>query len=232
MTSGEAAAQQDLPAGWDCHVHVFEAGAPVADGHYQPVHRPLADIEALARVHGVGHLVLVQPSVYGTDNRVLLDALKRSSGRHRAVVVVDNTLDEEAMRAMHAQGVRGVRFNLVSPVGNGAAAFQALAPRLRGLGRDGSACAHGRVGQAVGVVSVARAGALWRAAGHGRTPGATVRAAHGLGVGLAAHRIHGWPAAALCQPAGACDPSTGAGRRATCPMHRTLVVVPVKPGAK
>ncbi len=32
-------------------------------------------IERLAAAHGVQHLVLVQPSVYGTDNTVLLDAL-------------------------------------------------------------------------------------------------------------------------------------------------------------
>lgn len=134
MTRGERAAAQAGPAAWDCHVHVFEAGAPVAGGHYQPVDRPLAQIEALAEAHDVGHLVLVQPSVYGTDNRVLLDALRRSGGRHRAVVVADGTLQEKAMLAMHALGVRGVRFNLVSPVGNGAAAFQALAPRLRALG--------------------------------------------------------------------------------------------------
>lgn len=124
---------------WDSHVHVFDGEARVAPGHYRPVHRPLADIEALAGSKGFGHLVLVQPSVYGTDNTVLLNALRASEGRHRGVVVLDSSISDEALQDMHALGVRGVRFNLVSPVGSGDAAdtstmFLDLAPRLRALG--------------------------------------------------------------------------------------------------
>lgn len=134
------AANRGTPeACWDSHVHVFDGQAPVAPGHYRPVHRPLAEIEALACGNGFGRLVLVQPSVYGTDNTVLLDALKSARGRHRGVVVVAPSIGDAALQAMHALGVRGVRFNLVSPVGEGgaehtAAAFEALAPRLRALG--------------------------------------------------------------------------------------------------
>lgn len=124
-----------LPApGWDCHVHVFDANVPVAAGHYQPVHRPLSDIEALAQAHGVGHLVLVQPSVYACDNQVLLQALAREPGRHRGVVVIDANVTDAALAQMQQLGVRGVRFNLVSPVGNGADDLAALAPRLIRLG--------------------------------------------------------------------------------------------------
>ena len=151
----------DSPApapGWDCHVHVFGAQACVVPGHYTPVPRPLAAIEALAQASGFGHLVLVQPSVYGTNNTVLLDALQVSPGRHRGVVVLDPAVSDATLQYMHALGVRGVRFNLVSPVGNwvnqghegngeraglgGCRAaqqtlsqqFHALAPRLLALG--------------------------------------------------------------------------------------------------
>ena len=65
------------PAGWDAHVHVFDARAPIQAGHYQPAHQPLERIEAAAVALGVAHLVLVQPSVYGTDNQVLLQATHR-----------------------------------------------------------------------------------------------------------------------------------------------------------
>jgi predicted TIM-barrel fold metal-dependent hydrolase len=105
-------------AGWDCHVHVFDAAAPVRPGHYRPVHRPLAQIEATARAHGIGHLVLVQPSVYGSDNSVLLRALQAAPGRHRGVVVLDPSTGEAELDRLHATGVRGVRFNLVSPAGH------------------------------------------------------------------------------------------------------------------
>jgi predicted TIM-barrel fold metal-dependent hydrolase len=123
--------------GWDCHVHVFDAAAAVRPGHYQPVDRPLAAIESLAATQGVGHLVLVQPSVYGTDNGVMLDALAAAGGRHRGVAVVDPTMADEALDRMHALGVRGVRFNLVSPAGHAGDVERELlqlAPRLRALG--------------------------------------------------------------------------------------------------
>ena len=119
---------------WDAHVHVFDGDAPVQAGHYQPRHFPLERIEAEAAVCGVQHLVLVQPSVYGTDNTVMLDALASRPGRHRGVAVVDGGVSDAELDRMHTLGVRGVRFNRVSPVGNGPAAFHALAPRLRERG--------------------------------------------------------------------------------------------------
>ena len=129
--------QVDVAPGWDCHVHVFDGAAKVAPGHYAPQHRPLAAIEALAQTHGLGHMVLVQPSVYGTDNSVLLDALRVQPGRHRGVAVLDASISDAALADMHHLGVRGVRFNLVSPAGNSnnlAADFSKLVPRLQVLG--------------------------------------------------------------------------------------------------
>jgi predicted TIM-barrel fold metal-dependent hydrolase len=125
------------PLGWDCHVHVFDGAAPVRPGHYRPAHRSLDEIERLAAAHGVGHLVLVQPSVYGTDNAVMLRALEAGQGRHRGVAVVDPSIGERELDRLHAAGVRGVRFNLVSPAGHAgdpAAALRMLLPRLRDRG--------------------------------------------------------------------------------------------------
>jgi predicted TIM-barrel fold metal-dependent hydrolase len=122
------------PTGWDCHVHVFDPAHPAQAGHYRPVLRDLQEIEHTAAPLGVGHLVLVQPSVYGTDNGLILRALAREPGRHRGVAVVDTAVTDAELDQMHALGVRGVRFNLVSPVGNGPEAFRALAPRLKARG--------------------------------------------------------------------------------------------------
>ena len=128
---------QPPASGWDCHVHVFDAAAPVLPGHYQPVHRSLDEIEAVALKHGVEHLVLVQPSVYGVDNTVLLRALEASGGRHRGVAVVDPAVADAELDRLHHAGVRGLRFNLVSPAGHHGdvtADLQRLAPRLRERG--------------------------------------------------------------------------------------------------
>lgn len=133
----KVAHEQAAAPQWDSHVHVFDDAAAVAAGHYRPAHQPLAVIEKLAQDNGVSRLVLVQPSVYGSDNTVLLNALRAGQGRHRGVVVLAPDADDVALAAMHTLGVRGVRFNLVSPVGNGLDtlnSFHALAPRLRALG--------------------------------------------------------------------------------------------------
>jgi predicted TIM-barrel fold metal-dependent hydrolase len=122
------------PAGWDTHVHVFDAAQPVRGGHYLPATRSLAQVEAIGAPHGIGRFVLVQPSVYGADNALLLRTLEREPGRHRGVVVLEAEVTDAQLDAMHALGVRGVRFNLVSPVGNGAGALASLAPRLAARG--------------------------------------------------------------------------------------------------
>jgi predicted TIM-barrel fold metal-dependent hydrolase len=125
------------PEGWDCHVHVFDANEPVRPGHYRPSHQPLEAIEALAAAHGVGHLVLVQPSVYGCDNRVLLRALNAGQGRHRGVAVLDPRVTDAELDRLHAAGVRGVRINRVSPAGHAgdaSADVRGLAPRLKERG--------------------------------------------------------------------------------------------------
>jgi predicted TIM-barrel fold metal-dependent hydrolase len=124
-------------AGWDGHVHVFEAHAAIRVGHYVPAERPLRDIESLAQEHGIGHLVIVQPSVYGTDHAVLLRALRARPGRHRGVAVLTAAASDRELDDLHAAGVRGVRFNLVSPAahpGDPAEDLRALAPRLRERG--------------------------------------------------------------------------------------------------
>lgn len=118
-------------------MHVFDSTAPVQPGHYRPPPAPLAQIEALARGQGIGHLVLVQPSVYGHDNRVLLQALAASGGRHRGVAVAGPHTTDAELDRLHAAGVRGLRFNLVSPVGHGGDALAdalRLAPALRARG--------------------------------------------------------------------------------------------------
>jgi len=98
---------------FDCHVHVFEPGASVRPGHYAPVARPLAEIERLAAAHGIGRLVLVQPSVYGTDNAAMLNAIRSFGAGVRAVAVTEAAVSAKEIETLHAAGVRGLRFNVV-----------------------------------------------------------------------------------------------------------------------
>ena len=118
---------------WDTHAHVF-AGAVRAGSHYTPEEFSLAMWHAAAESTGINRVVLVQPSVYGIDNSVMLDALTSSGGVHRGVAVVDPSVTDQALEIMHAAGVRGVRFNLVSPVGNETSDVDAVIARVKPLG--------------------------------------------------------------------------------------------------
>lgn len=126
-----------LPA-WDCHTHVFADPAlrpPVAKGAgYTPPLRRWQDLERTGAPHGIDRYVLVQPSVYGTDNSLLLEALRQSAGRMRGVLVLDEQVSEADLQDWSSQGARGVRFNVVSGGGNGMASYGKLAPQLRQAG--------------------------------------------------------------------------------------------------
>ncbi|ANN66287.1 amidohydrolase family protein [Bordetella bronchialis] len=125
-----------LPA-WDCHTHVFDDATrrPVVPGsHYIPPVRTWQDLSRTGAPHGIERFVLVQPSVYGTDNSLLLETLRESAGRARGVLVVPDETTEAELLAWREQGARGVRFNAVSGSGNGMAGYTRLAPRLRAAG--------------------------------------------------------------------------------------------------
>jgi len=100
----------------DCHSHVFGPVArfPYASGRsYTPPESPLAAYLAMLDAAGFAHGVLVQPSVYGTDNSCLLDGLAQAKGRLRGVVVADpRTLDARTIDEWTKLGVCGVRLNM------------------------------------------------------------------------------------------------------------------------
>jgi predicted TIM-barrel fold metal-dependent hydrolase len=102
-----------LPAGSvDCHFHVFDRGAPLAPTRsYTPQIAGLEDWLRLASAIGVAAGVIVQPSVYGFDNTVLLSALDAAPDRLRGIVVLRPETTERELEALHVRGVRGVRCN-------------------------------------------------------------------------------------------------------------------------
>jgi 2-pyrone-4,6-dicarboxylate lactonase len=106
-----------LPKGSiDTHVHVFEPGYPLSPGRgYNPPHSTLAGLKQLHATLGIQRVVFTQPSVYGTDNSAILDAMAALNadkpGRARCVVALHMQISDKEIAALDASGVRGVRLN-------------------------------------------------------------------------------------------------------------------------
>lgn len=98
----------------DCHFHVFVANVAVPGARYRPTYAAEPnDWMGKAAACGVRRGLLVQPSFLGTDNSQMLRAMAESGHALRGVAVIDPATAEGELRALHAQGVRGIRLNLV-----------------------------------------------------------------------------------------------------------------------
>ena len=128
----------------DCHAHICgpEALFPYAQERiYTPPDASLESYESLLHMLGVERAVLVQPSVYGTDNRAMLAALKANPKKFRGVAVLSNDpkqINDKDLEQLHAAGVRGIRCNIVDVADKSAGLpiqnLKALAERIQPFG--------------------------------------------------------------------------------------------------
>ncbi|APC22994.1 amidohydrolase family protein [Pseudomonas protegens] len=128
-----------MPAGaCDTHAHVISGDLEryplVPDRSYTPPPAPEALYLEVLRAMGMQRGVLVQPSVYGTDNRYMLEVLQRHQEQLRGVAVVDEHVGDDELAHMHALGVRGVRINVLFRGGVNLDLMEHLAHRIADLG--------------------------------------------------------------------------------------------------
>ena len=108
--------QFDVPErACDCHVHVF--GDPgrfpfAASRTYTPESASAAELLAIHRALHISRVVIVQPSVYGTDNSCTLDAMKQYGSAARGIEVLPSATRSTTLDNMERAGIRGVRINL------------------------------------------------------------------------------------------------------------------------
>jgi predicted TIM-barrel fold metal-dependent hydrolase len=108
----------DVPAGaCDCHVHVF--GDPkkypfFAGRTYTPETASVEELRQLLSALRLERVVIVQPSVYGTDNSCTLDGMRALGGRSRGVAVIDDKTTDADLDVMGKAGIRGIRLNLAT----------------------------------------------------------------------------------------------------------------------
>lgn len=121
----------------DCHAHVI--GRPprhplVPERSYTPPEATPAAYRRMLGALGCTRGVLVQVSVHGTDNRLLVDTLRQDPANLRGVAVVGPEVDQATLEELHRAGVRGCRLNVLFGGGISLDALETLAGRIAGFG--------------------------------------------------------------------------------------------------
>ncbi|HEY9445734.1 MAG TPA: amidohydrolase family protein [Burkholderiales bacterium] len=126
------------PGACDCHAHVFgpQSRYPFArNAAYIAPDSPTEAYVRMLKTIGCERAVIVQPSVYGTDNSATVDALRSGLLTFRGVAVVRPNIADRELQSLHDAGVRGIRVNLSSATpGMTLEQAQRLAPRLKAMG--------------------------------------------------------------------------------------------------
>jgi predicted TIM-barrel fold metal-dependent hydrolase len=129
------------PGACDCHTHIH--GDPkvypmFAGRTYTP--EPALP-EEMTRLHKALHMqrvVIVTPSIYGTDNTSSLYGMKARGANARGVAVIDHRTTESELDTMGQLGMRGIRLNFgagaVKDPAVGRQRFQAAAARMKARG--------------------------------------------------------------------------------------------------
>jgi len=105
----------------DCHTHIIgdPARFPFWPGRgYTPEPASPEQLAALHRALQIERVVIVTPSVYGTDNRSTLYGMRALGKVARGVAVIDEKTPQRDLDAMDAAGVRGIRLNLSNSAHN------------------------------------------------------------------------------------------------------------------
>jgi predicted TIM-barrel fold metal-dependent hydrolase len=134
----QTAVNFEVPAdACDCHTHIH--GDPkqfpfYAGRVYTPETALPEEMAALHRALHIKRVVIVTPSVYGTDNSATLYGMKARGADARGVAVIDDKTSDAELDAMGKAGIRGIRLNFTTGGTNDVAAarqrFQGALPRM------------------------------------------------------------------------------------------------------
>jgi predicted TIM-barrel fold metal-dependent hydrolase len=128
----------DVPAGAiDSHLHLFGPAsgyAMVDDREYTPPPATPQQARHLFDTLGIARAVVIQPSIYGNDNRAQLEGAAEIGLPVRAVVVAPYATPDREMAKLNAQGARALRFILAHPGGLPLADLERSAERCSEMG--------------------------------------------------------------------------------------------------
>ncbi|WP_407520314.1 amidohydrolase family protein [Methylobacterium oryzisoli] len=123
------------PNATDCHHHIYDARFPPAPAAtLRPPDASVEDYRQLQRRLGLTRNVVVQPSTYGTDNRLLVEAVKAFGPTARGIAMLDASVTPDELKRLHEAGIRGVRFGTRLPGGAPLDDLEPVARRIADLG--------------------------------------------------------------------------------------------------
>jgi D-galactarolactone isomerase len=129
-----------VPAGaCDAHIHIFDPRftQTLAADDMAGSAASVADYRAVQQRLGTQRTVIVTPRNYDTDNTVTLDAIGQLGlAQARGVAVLRPDVTDAQLAALHAGGIRGIRFTLYTPehAPTGFEMVEPLAHRVHELG--------------------------------------------------------------------------------------------------
>ena len=107
------------PGACDCHMHFYGPRRRFsyrADAPNAPPPASVDDYRAVRARLGLARTVVVQPSVYGTDNTCNLEAMAELGAEVRGVMVVDTEVSDAELDRLTGLGVCGERFYMLGGV--------------------------------------------------------------------------------------------------------------------
>ena len=122
----------------DCHLHIYDARFPqTADAAALQALATVNEYRLLQNRLGTTRAVVVTPRNYGVENDVTLDAIAQLGSKStRGVAVLRSDVSDATLSALHAGGIRGVRFSLYTPK-NAAASFEMVEPLAARIAKFG-----------------------------------------------------------------------------------------------
>lgn len=135
FSTGTAAPTFKVPPNTaDCHFHIYDNRVPPAAGGLPAPDATPDDYRALQARLGTTRGVVVQPSLYGTDNRPTLAGMAALGPNFRGIAVVTPAVSDAELQRLHGLGIRGIRFNLAQAGTTTLDMLEPLSQRVDALG--------------------------------------------------------------------------------------------------
>jgi predicted TIM-barrel fold metal-dependent hydrolase len=98
----------------DCHHHLYDSNFPMLPtATLRPADAWVCDYRKLQQRIGTTRNVVIQPSTYGVDNRLLVKSIAEFGLKNcRGVCMIDADVSDAELKRLHEAGVRGFRFNM------------------------------------------------------------------------------------------------------------------------